>query len=357
MCTSFAETSMMWVWMSTVGRYVHLTIQTIQRKEAEKKNAHTKYMNPIQNVSLSQNTNYPDQKVVTVGQFRIGLTHGHQVVPWGDPDQLAIIQRRLNVDILISGHTHKFEAYEHENKFYINPGSATGAFHPLERNVIPSFVLMDIQSSVVVTYVYQLIGEEVKVERIEYKKNWISIITTNAINGEHKTEKQQNRTKTINPSHTTLWLDWMFCVAPPFSVNFYSKSKHENEKKENQIEWAICLLDFDSYSSNNYIRWNDFISIAIPHDLFVEFSNVDILLIWTMHEVNTYKTNTVIYYGFYDNVHNTKIHKNTQKEKIPFSWNLQTNKTNCIKIWRKIYTTNYYSDSDITWWYIFSYSL
>lgn len=109
--------------------------------------------------------------MVTVGQFRIGLTHGHQVVPWGDPDQLAIVQRRLNVDILISGHTHKFEAYEHENKFYINPGSATGAFHPLERNVIPSFVLMDIQSSVVVTYVYQLIGDEVKVERIEYKKN------------------------------------------------------------------------------------------------------------------------------------------------------------------------------------------
>lgn len=122
-------------------------------------------------LSHSQNSNYPEQKVVTVGQFRIGLTHGHQVVPWGDPDQLAIVQRRLNVDILISGHTHKFEAYEHENKFYINPGSATGAFHPLERNVIPSFVLMDIQSSVVVTYVYQLIGDEVKVERIEYKKN------------------------------------------------------------------------------------------------------------------------------------------------------------------------------------------
>jgi len=120
---------------------------------------------------FDDNSNYPEQKVVTVGQFRIGLTHGHQVVPWGDPDQLAIVQRRLNVDILISGHTHKFEAYEHENKFYINPGSATGAFHPLERNVIPSFVLMDIQSSVVVTYVYQLIGDEVKVERIEYKKN------------------------------------------------------------------------------------------------------------------------------------------------------------------------------------------
>lgn len=30
---------------------------------------------------------------------------------------------------------------------------------------------MDIQSSTVVTYVYQLVQDEVKVERIEYKKN------------------------------------------------------------------------------------------------------------------------------------------------------------------------------------------
>lgn len=38
--------------------------------------------------------------------------------------------------------------------------------------VIPSFVLMDIQSSTVVTYVYQLVGDDVKVERVEYKKAW-----------------------------------------------------------------------------------------------------------------------------------------------------------------------------------------
>lgn len=30
---------------------------------------------------------------------------------------------------------------------------------------------MDIQNATVVTYVYQLVGDEVKVERIEYKKN------------------------------------------------------------------------------------------------------------------------------------------------------------------------------------------
>lgn len=115
--------------------------------------------------------NYPEQKVVTVGQFRIGLCHGHDVIPWGDPEALALLQRQLDVDILISGHTHKFEAYEHENKFYINPGSATGAFNPLEPNVHPSFVLMDIQSSNVATYVYQLIADDVTVERIDYKKS------------------------------------------------------------------------------------------------------------------------------------------------------------------------------------------
>lgn len=35
---------------------------------------------------------------------------------------------------------------------------------------------MDIQNTTVVTYVYQLVGDEVKVERVEYKKINISII-------------------------------------------------------------------------------------------------------------------------------------------------------------------------------------
>ncbi|XP_066466069.1 vacuolar protein sorting-associated protein 29-like [Tiliqua scincoides] len=119
---------------------------------------------------FDEGLSYPEQKVIMVGQFRIGLIHGHQIVPWGDMASLAILRRQLNVDILISGHTHRFEALEYENKFYINPGSATGAYNALDRNIIPSFVLMDIQASAVVTYVYRLVGEEVKVERIEYKK-------------------------------------------------------------------------------------------------------------------------------------------------------------------------------------------
>ena len=37
---------------------------------------------------------------------------------------------------MISGHTHKLEAYEKDGKFYINPGSVTGAYSALERSEI-----------------------------------------------------------------------------------------------------------------------------------------------------------------------------------------------------------------------------
>ena len=122
---------------------------------------------------FDDNPAFPEQKVVTVGQFRIGLIHGHQVVPWGDPDVLCALQRQLDADVMISGHTHEFAAFEHENRFFINPGSITGAPHPLQKSddtVTPSFVLMDIQSGCIIIYVYQLLDGEVKVDRIEHKK-------------------------------------------------------------------------------------------------------------------------------------------------------------------------------------------
>lgn len=90
------------------------------------------------------------------------------------------------------GYSFQFEAVENEGKFFINPGSATGAYNALERyiytyihllvcspihlllclsysEVIPSFVLMDIQGASMVMYVYQL-HKDVKVQKIEYKK-------------------------------------------------------------------------------------------------------------------------------------------------------------------------------------------
>jgi vacuolar protein sorting-associated protein 29 len=113
----------------------------------------------------------PEDKVVTIGQFKIGLCHGHQIIPWGEKEALAIKRRQLDVDILVTGHTHKFEATEHEGKLLLNPGSATGAYSGHTSEVKPGFLLMDVKGSDVTTYVYSLTPEgEVKVDKSPYSK-------------------------------------------------------------------------------------------------------------------------------------------------------------------------------------------
>lgn len=81
-----------------------------------------------------------------------------------------MMQRQLDVDILVTGHTHQFTAYKHEGGVVINPGSATGAYSSITYDVNPSFVLMDIDGLRVVVYVYELIDGEVKVDKIDFKK-------------------------------------------------------------------------------------------------------------------------------------------------------------------------------------------
>ena len=107
----------------------------------------------------------PETKTVKIGQFQIGMCHGHQIVPWGDSEALGALQRQLDCDILVTGHTHTFAAYETEGKLFINPGSATGAFSAsfkLSEEPSPSFALMDVQQQRVVIYVYELLGDEVR---------------------------------------------------------------------------------------------------------------------------------------------------------------------------------------------------
>lgn len=112
-------------------------------------------------------------KIISIEGVKIGLIHGHQIAPFGDRKALSIVARQMNVDILVTGNTHKFEAFEEDGRFYINPGSATGAFTTcFDHQVIPSFVLMDIKETNVILYVYQLIDREVMVEKMEFSKSF-----------------------------------------------------------------------------------------------------------------------------------------------------------------------------------------
>ena len=113
---------------------------------------------------------WPDSKVVTIGDFKFGLVHGHQVVPHGDVNALAAAQRAMNVDVLVAGQAKRWGAHKVEDRLIVNPGSATGAFRSEDPEAYPSFVLVDVDGPRATCYVYELRGEEVKVDKVEYSK-------------------------------------------------------------------------------------------------------------------------------------------------------------------------------------------
>ena len=106
----------------------------------------------------------PEKKSVKIGDFSIGLIHGHQILPWGDLESLANVQRSLGCDILLSGHTHKTSIKVKENKLYINPGSISGAFSPLIEDSVPSFILMVLTGEEAIIYLYTLSDKTKKFE-------------------------------------------------------------------------------------------------------------------------------------------------------------------------------------------------
>lgn len=89
-------------------------------------------------------TSLPLTQVVTHGSIRIGFLEGFTLVS-NEPDLLLAEANKLDVDVLCWGGTHKFECFEYMDKFFVNPGSATGAFSAgSSEDVVPSFCLMDV---------------------------------------------------------------------------------------------------------------------------------------------------------------------------------------------------------------------
>lgn len=113
-----------------------------------------------------------DSKVVKIGNFKIGLIHGHQIVPWEDLNSLSIYRKRLECDILLSGYTGNSSFYTYEGKHYINPGSFTGSYSPINPTPIPSFVVLLIDNEVGVSYQYELkdLNKRYEISKFEFKK-------------------------------------------------------------------------------------------------------------------------------------------------------------------------------------------
>lgn len=115
---------------------------------------------------------FPEVQVVQVGEFRIGLIHGHQLQPSASSqDAKSRMRRKLDVDVLVSGHTHKNEAVLEDGYYHINPGSITGAYSAISPGATPSFVLLAVQGTKLVCYVYEMTDKgDVEVSKTEFTK-------------------------------------------------------------------------------------------------------------------------------------------------------------------------------------------
>lgn len=115
----------------------------------------------------------PDHLTLEIGQFRVGLSHGHQIIPHGDRECLAATLRRLDVDILVSGFTCKNEIFQLGGKIFLNPGSISGCVNETvspNAKSAPSFMLMAIQGNSAVVYVYELVDGKASVSLSEFTK-------------------------------------------------------------------------------------------------------------------------------------------------------------------------------------------
>ena len=64
----------------------------------------------------------PKAKVIDVEGLKLGVIHG-EVYPRADSDQLLYLAKELDVDILVSGHSHQPKIEQKEGILLLNPGS------------------------------------------------------------------------------------------------------------------------------------------------------------------------------------------------------------------------------------------
>jgi putative phosphoesterase len=79
-------------------------------------------------------------EIIEVEGVKIGLAHG-VVYPKGDTQQLYYLARQLDVDVLITGHTHQALIKEEKDVLLLNPGSPTQP-----RMCEPSVMLLEVNN-------------------------------------------------------------------------------------------------------------------------------------------------------------------------------------------------------------------
>ena len=74
------------------------------------------------NMDRVNGINLPVAKVIEAEGLKIGIAHG-EVYPRADTQQLVYLAKELDVDILVTGHSHQPKIEQSEGILLLNPGS------------------------------------------------------------------------------------------------------------------------------------------------------------------------------------------------------------------------------------------
>jgi len=92
------------------------------------------------NMDRANNLDLPKSIKKNIDGIEIGVKHG-EVYPKGDTQQLYYIAKELDVEVLISGHTHQAFIEKIDDVLLLNPGSPT-----VPRLTDPTVMLMTIEN-------------------------------------------------------------------------------------------------------------------------------------------------------------------------------------------------------------------
>jgi len=117
----------------------------------------------------------PKSVKVKLENFDVGVYHGTGVYPRGNPKQLYSIAKRLNVDVLIHGHTHAMSIQIFSEVLLLNPGSATGVWGGGPASLKPSFMILEVTGNELVVNGYELVGAKLKRINKKFTKTSVGI--------------------------------------------------------------------------------------------------------------------------------------------------------------------------------------
>ena len=66
---------------------------------------------------------YPNEKMLTIAEKKIFITHGHYYLYGFDASRLKAVPATENADIILYGHTHIADIQKYGGKILANPGS------------------------------------------------------------------------------------------------------------------------------------------------------------------------------------------------------------------------------------------